>query len=156
MEDSRKILLEVAEKLAETGTAAGREAVGYLKGICQELVQERQRYVEIMRELTARHDVPFARVEAAARLWELDKQQRAATWPGTRHCLREEMVAVWARLCERSDEEARMIVTAVYREFAEVLSASSPVEWAHGRIAAVMRPQKRMSSGFLNLRTAFF
>src|SRR3972149_3552901 len=56
-------LLEVAEQLREV---------------------ERQRYVEILEEIASEHQVAWPVVEAAARLWELDKQHRAANWSGTR------------------------------------------------------------------------
>ncbi|MBI2571690.1 MAG: hypothetical protein HYV63_32165 [Candidatus Schekmanbacteria bacterium] len=50
--------------------------------------------------------------------------------------------------------QAGQILRSLCVDFRNVLAASRPVVWPNGRIAAVIAPQKRMSSGFLHLRVA--
>ena len=103
-------LLEVAEQLREVKTADGREAVRYLRGIAQQLVVERQRYVEILEEIASEHQVAWPVVEAAARLWELDKQHRAANWSGTREQLHRRKVTTWRFVLTQVREKAQAVV----------------------------------------------
>jgi hypothetical protein len=152
---SRQQLAQVAEKLDTLGTTYARWAASYLRGVGQQVVEERVEYRRVMIRIATRWGVPFAVVEAAAHLWQLEKQLKGGPWPGKQEKLRRQMLSVWRDLQALLGEEALELVAEVFVAFREVLAASSAVEGSHARLGAVMAPQKRMSSGYLHLRTAY-
>ncbi|MBI2565879.1 MAG: hypothetical protein HYV63_02435 [Candidatus Schekmanbacteria bacterium] len=102
VEGARAVLAEVAAELHEVGTTIAREAARNRLSVGYALVQERQAYVEVMRGVAERGRVPWEAVETAARLWELDRHERAATWPGTRERFHRDRVTLWGKLTNRA------------------------------------------------------
>ncbi|MBI2571691.1 MAG: hypothetical protein HYV63_32170 [Candidatus Schekmanbacteria bacterium] len=102
VDGARAVLVEVAAELHEVGTTMAREAARNFLSVGDALVQERQAYVEVMRRVAERERVRWEAVETAARLWELDRQERAATWPGTRERLHCDRATLWGKLTDRA------------------------------------------------------
>lgn len=142
-------------RLKALGTTHATWAGSYLQGKAQQVVLDRTEFSRVMLRLAQRHGVPFEAVEKAAWIWEVCKQCRAARWSGTREALERQLLWLYSDLDQELGATAPRLLRELFIEFYQVLSASSPVEWANGRIAAILGPQKRLSSGLLVLRTAF-
>jgi len=153
---SKKRLLAISKELKRLDTTWAQEASTYLAGPAQQIIEERAEFGHVMHALARGQAVRFVAVEHAAHLWQLYKQHEAASWWGTRKVLEQQMQQRWMELCEElSPLWARALLFGLFEAFRKVLAASSAVEWANGRLGAVLPAQKRVSSGMLYLRAAF-
>ena len=110
-----------------------------------------------MMRTAAELDVEFEVVESAAWVLQLNKQHEALTrrQSGLREQVWERLEEAWSRLKERCGEQAHEVLCALSRRFTAILQASSAAEWVHSQVSPALRPHKRLSSGLLQLRTAY-
>ena len=148
-------LKEVATKLSGLGTCDAKDAAAYLNGLGQEIIAERVVFQNEMKEIAKQACVSFETVEAVVHLLELGKQRAGAPWPGTKELIWKKMLVVQAKLKRMLGSGAVDLFIVVSVRFRKLLAASSAAEGSIQRLSAVMYPQKRASSGFLQLRAAY-
>lgn len=155
--ESQKEMKIVAAKLRSLGTTASKVAASVLENLGQEIVLERVEYKRTMAALSTQLEVSFEVIEKATQLWQLSKQRAGAPWRGTKELIWKKILKVQSEMERRlgSVEKAVFVSAVVSASFGKILAASSAAEGAIERLSAVMYPQKRPSSGFLQLRAAY-